>query len=253
MNTVSNMEPWIIRAKRDAEVTMRIICIPFPGGSASAFLRWPELLPEHIEVCAVQLPGRQKRIAEAPFTDLHDCVNELSTFLGPLIREMPFAIYGDCASAFIAFELCRYLDKEYDITPSALFVTCCRAPQLPLTRQYIYHLPDQEFKQALVGLGFVPHWLQQNDRAFSGFLPLIRADFEMVETYQSNESGNFNFPIVAISAKHDTSCTLEEMRQWQAHTNSSFRLEIIDGGHNLSESHTEKIASMITNTLDAEN
>ena len=39
-------------------------CPPYAGAGASIYRSWSTGLPAAIEICAVQLPGRERRIAE---------------------------------------------------------------------------------------------------------------------------------------------------------------------------------------------
>lgn len=244
------MEPWIIRSRVRHNSLLRLICFPFPGASATLFERWHEYLPETVEVCAVQLPGRQKRITEAPIRDVETAVDLLAAFLLPHL-DRPLAIFGDCAAAFLAFELCHRLKNTPSVRPVHLFVTSCRAPHLPNSREVIHRLPDLELKREMVKLGVVPQWLQQNDAVFSAFLNLIRADFEMVETYQMRKPGDFEFPVTAIAGSSDPTCTVEELAAWERHTKVGFRKVLLDASHNITESHLEEIIAVLKEDLQS--
>src|SRR5258708_36728284 len=47
-----------------------LFCFPFAGGGASAYRNWIGQFSPEIRVCPVQLPGRESRFAERPFTDM---------------------------------------------------------------------------------------------------------------------------------------------------------------------------------------
>lgn len=244
------MEPWIIRPKINWNARLRLICFPFTGGSASAFSKWPDLLPPDIELCAIQLPGRQKRLMEPPYKNIYEAIESLSSFLKPHL-DLPLAIFGDCTGALLAFELCRSLRKKYEIVPWYLFVTCCRAPQLPYKKKPIYDLPDDQLKEEMVRLSVVPEWLRKNGKVFSAFLPLLRADFEMVETYKYTVDGYFNFPITVCAGKHDNTCDQEEINAWCNQTNAKFHIETLEGGHNLSETNLIALTNIISSDLES--
>ena len=242
------MEPWIIRSRVRPSSRVRIICFPFPGGSATLFERWHEHLPETVEVCGVQLPGRQKRISETPLTDVGVAVGQLATFLGQYC-DRPIAVFGDCAAAFLAFELCHRLRDTMGIHPIHLFVTSCRAPHLSNRREIIHELPDPDLKREMIKLGVAPEWLQKNDAVFSAFLYLIRADFKMVETYRMTKLGAFGFPVTAFLGQNDPTCTIEELAAWEIHTNAGFRKVVLNASHNITTSHLEDIIPVIIDDL----
>ena len=61
---------WIMPSPSSAQARLRLFCLPYAGGGAAAFARWVNLLPPTVESCRVQLPGRENRWREAPFTQL---------------------------------------------------------------------------------------------------------------------------------------------------------------------------------------
>ncbi len=48
----------------------RLFCFPYAGGGASAYHTWQASFSSEIEICPVQLPGRENRITERPFDEL---------------------------------------------------------------------------------------------------------------------------------------------------------------------------------------
>lgn len=40
----------------------KLFCFPFAGGSSIVFRKWQEKFPKEIEVIAVELPGRGRRL-----------------------------------------------------------------------------------------------------------------------------------------------------------------------------------------------
>ena len=55
---------------------------------------------------AVRLPGRESRLAEAPFTRMAPLVDALATAIEPHL-DRPFAFFGHSMGAVVAFELAR--------------------------------------------------------------------------------------------------------------------------------------------------
>lgn len=48
---------WIVGARRPAAPSVRLFCLPYAGGGASAYAAWPALFPDDIDVCPVELPS----------------------------------------------------------------------------------------------------------------------------------------------------------------------------------------------------
>ena len=54
-----------------------LFCFPFAGGGASAYNSWIQKMQGKITVCPIQLPGREERIMEKPYSNMVDMLDEL--------------------------------------------------------------------------------------------------------------------------------------------------------------------------------
>lgn len=127
---IERKSPWVVAFRRDVPVERRLFCFPYAGGGASIFRRFPESLPPGVEVCAVQLPGREDRYVEPAFSRLPAAVAALAGALHAHLQP-PFAFFGHSMGALLAFELTRLLAVAPDAPqPDHLFVSGRRAPHL---------------------------------------------------------------------------------------------------------------------------
>ena len=134
---------WIKRSGHYPQTCFRLFCFPYAGGGASIFRTWPERLPPDIEVCAIQLPGREDRFGEPTFENLSSVIDVLADVLCPY-TDFPFAFFGHSLGALISFELTRRLRRQKTPCPMQLFVSGHRAPQIPDPDPPIHQLPDVE-------------------------------------------------------------------------------------------------------------
>src|SRR5262245_37468194 len=104
MTNLSPSTPWVLCRKPNPAARLRLFCLPYAGGGASAFRIWADELPSTVEVCAIQLPGRETRLREPPFTRLNPLVEQLGDALAHYLTK-PFAILGYSLGAVIGFEL----------------------------------------------------------------------------------------------------------------------------------------------------
>ena len=65
------------------QATVRLFCFPSAGSGAAMYRPWLELLPPQVELCAVQLPGRENRLREKPFASLAALVQAVLAALRP--------------------------------------------------------------------------------------------------------------------------------------------------------------------------
>lgn len=71
---VAQTNLWLNRPKQNSRAKMRLIAFPYAGAGASVFYPWVNFLPQSIELCCVQLPGREGRLAETAFTRIQHMV-----------------------------------------------------------------------------------------------------------------------------------------------------------------------------------
>ncbi|MGH6679076.1 MAG: thioesterase II family protein, partial [Bradyrhizobium sp.] len=120
---------WLTCPIARAHAAIQLVAFPHAGGGATAFYPLAGLLPEAIELRAVQLPGRETRLGEAPFTRLPPLIDALADALGDSLR-VPYALFGHSLGALIAFELAREFRRRRLPLPRTLIVSGRRAPTL---------------------------------------------------------------------------------------------------------------------------
>jgi medium-chain acyl-[acyl-carrier-protein] hydrolase len=240
--------PFIRRGHRRSPA-WRLFCMPYAGGGASIFTRWPDLLPDEIEVIAVQLPGREDRRLEPPFEHVEQLVRAVGQSLRPYLQA-PFAFFGHCAGAVLGFEVARELRRCLGLEPRHLFVSAQPAPHLPPDEQAIHALPDTEFKLELHRLGGTPPALLADDSDLIDFLlPGVRADFTLWEGYVCATGAPLTCPISAFGGIDDPRASAEELRGWQAHTSGAFELQLFEGGHFFVNERVDDVAGAIARAL----
>lgn len=206
---------------------LRLLCFPPVGGSSSLFRQWLEARPDGIEICPVQLPGREERSEERPFGQLPPLIQALVPFIP---QDKPFAFFGHSMGALIAFELARELRRQGLPGPHRLFVSAAPAPQVPL-RPARYSLPDHEFVAALRLLGGTSETILTNVALLAYFMPVLRADFEVVDTYEYLAGEPLDCPIHVFGGENDLEVDLEGLRSWEVQTLGEFTLQTFPGDH----------------------
>lgn len=230
MKTGSILNPWLSYPKPNPRARLRLFCFPYAGGGALIFRAWPESLPETVEVCSVQLPGRGARMTEPLFTHLSPLLQTLVEAILPCM-DRPFAFFGHSMGALISFELARYLREQFGLEPACLFVSGRGAPHLPNAGPAIHTLPEAQFLEELRLLNGTPKEVLENVELRKLIVPLLRADFAVCETYQYVDGPPLNCPLFAFGGCQDRGVGRDDLEAWHQQTDRSFRLWMFPGDH----------------------
>ena len=221
---------WFSAAQPNSRASVRLFCFPYAGGDAQVYRAWSRHLPPSVEVLAARLPGRGLRIKEAPFRDLVPVVAAVASAATPYL-DRPFAFFGHSMGALISFELARLLRERGVRGPAHLFVSGCRAPQLRGGEPITYDLPDAEFIEYLRSLKGTPAEVFDHPELLELMLPLVRADFSVVETYQYRPGPALGCPVTAFGGESDEEVGVEGIKAWGEQTSGRFDARIMPGDH----------------------
>ncbi len=228
INAHTNQWVRIFAPKPNAH--LRLFCFPYAGGGASIYRDWAKALPPEMEVCSIQLPGREERLRETPIRQISTLIQELVHVICPYL-DRPFAFWGHSMGALIAFELARQLRRMRMSEPSHLFVSGRGAPQLPNSRTVIHQLPESEFIKGIRRLNGTPEIVLQNRELLEVMLPTLRADFTLVETYSYFHDAPLKYSISAFGGLQDSLVDYADLEAWRAQTRQNFKVRMFAGDH----------------------
>lgn len=230
MTTFPGSDAWITYPKPQPLARLRLFCLPYAGGGASIYRGWQDDLPASIEVCPIQLPGRENRFREPRFTQLPPLVAALSLAIRPHLTK-PYAFFGHSLGAIMGFELARTLRRQGSPQPMRLLVSGHRAPQLTYRMPVAHDLPDAALVRELRRLNGMPDEVLDNADLMDLLLPLLRADFAVAETYTYTPEPPLDFPISAFGGQRDEGVSEAEMASWNTQTTADFSLQMLPGDH----------------------
>jgi medium-chain acyl-[acyl-carrier-protein] hydrolase len=221
--------PWIAYSQVNPQAKLRLFCFSYAGGSALVFRDWQESLPNDIQVCPIELPGRGSRLLEKPFENTQSLVKELMSAIAPLL-DLPFAFFGHSLGALIGFELTRYLDREYGKVPVHLLVSGRQAPPIH-DLSPMHALSEANLIAELRRLDGTPKAVLESAEMLQLLLPMVRADLKIDETYNYHDSEPLTCPIAVFGGLADPETKLEDLEAWRQQTKGEFSLQIFPGNH----------------------
>ncbi|MEH2439517.1 thioesterase II family protein [Nostoc sp.] len=248
MTTTPSFNSWVICPQPNPQANLRLFCFPYAGGNAAIFRTWPNNLPSNVEVCAVEYPGRGRQIQSAPLTRLEPLVEAIAPVLMPYL-DKPFAFFGYSMGGLVSFELTRLLRSYYSLSPFHLFISARRAPQIQPTKPPLHILSDADLLNELRSLNGTPKAVLENPELMQIFLPVLRADFAVIETYIYTQKQPLECPITVFGGLEDQEVSHEALQAWREQTIAAFSLHQFNSGHFFIHSHQELLFKLISQEL----
>lgn len=221
---------WFHSPRPHPTARLRLFCCAHAGAAGHVFHAWPAGLPPDIEVCAVQLPGRAFRLAEPAYTAVAPLVAALDAAAAPLL-DRPFAIFGHSMGALVAFEWTRALRRRGGPQPERLCLSAFRGPHLPDPASPLHPLADDAFVTALQQRHGVLDDALADPELRALMLPVLRADFTVLETYAHAREPALDLPLHAFAGSDDRGVPPRDVAAWALHAGRGFSLDVLPGGH----------------------
>lgn len=230
MITTSKCQSWVTFPKTNLQADLRLFCFPYAGGKATSFRGWENSLPNNIEVCPIELPGRGTRMMEEPFTEFSQLIPELTDGIFPYL-DKPFAFFGHSMGSIVSFEVAHLLHQKYGLIPVHLFVSGRGAPHIPIKSKQIHKLPEAAFIEELRHFNGTPEAVLENTELMELLLPTLRADFTLVENYFHTPKHTLGCAISAFGGLQDSKVSRANLEAWQQQTTTDFSIQMFPGDH----------------------
>lgn len=232
---------------------MILFCLPYAGGSEAIYYKWKKFLDPSIELVPLALKGRGKRFGEDFYGNLEEAVEDIFENIKDRIVDEDYAIYGHSMGSLLAYELYYKISEQNFRKPIHIFFSGYIAPSIIRKRENTYALPDNDFMQKVMKLGGTPEELMNNQVLLQTFLPIIRSDFKILESYKyEKREKKIDCDVSILNGKQD-SIKLNEILAWKNHVSRGFNIYNFEGNHFYININVENITNIISNTLSNKN
>ncbi|MEU1483968.1 alpha/beta fold hydrolase [Streptomyces sp. NPDC005752] len=232
MQGIPPTQPWVQRlSKTDPPGGIRLFCFPYAGGGASTFRGWADLLPDEIDVHAIQPPGREDRLFEDPVDTLEATLDAVVPALLEYSKE-PFALFGHSLGAIVCWETARVLREEHDVEPAHMFLSGIRAlPAVHDGRRDLHTLPEAELIEELRRMNGTPEEILRSSEFMRILLPAVRADYAMLSRYSFLPQKPPGAPVTVFGGTSDPAVGMDHLQQWSELVEGDLDAVVLPGDH----------------------
>jgi len=228
---------------------IKLFCFPYAGGSALAFSKWKKDFKESVQIYPVELPGRGRLIGSPLCTSADSLVNSALQYIERDLDGEPFAMYGHSMGTILAYEVACRIRKRCGHGPVHMFFSGRYPPHLQVKSKDLHKLPAEDFIGEILKIGGTPQEIFENKELSELFIPVLRADYTAVETYDHSwENEVFDCDITVLSGKDDE-ITRNNLSEWSRYTKGVCRFYEFEGGHFFIHEQTREVLEVIKGAL----
>jgi surfactin synthase thioesterase subunit len=246
---IAEGDVWVGLKRSATKTRLRLLAFSYAGAGASVYRRWPAdvLSPESVEFVAVQLPGRESRRAEPLYTRMAPLIDSLERWISPLL-DIPVVLFGYSMGAVVAYELTLRISCAHR-APAHLIVAARKPPHLVKPRAEETMSSAEEIMRKLRKLGGVAPQLLVSDVFEQQYLPVLQADFCVVDNFHREWPQVVPSPLLALAGARDPDLSLEQVRAWSATAGRGFDMHVLDDGHFFLHSMHERVLELVNGVL----
>lgn len=214
--------------------TMQLFCVPHAGGSATSYLRWRKQLPADVDVQPIELPGRGPRIGQPLLTSAYAAGADVAErILEARTPGVPYAIWGHSMGALIAYEAYHALAGGTSDTPGHMVFSGRSAPHSERAETDLYRIADDDaFIAAVESYGGGTQDALRDPGLRELFLPVLRADFELSESYRwTPREERIACPVTIVNGAQDASFDVSRLTDWAELAAGDVRFRVVPGNH----------------------
>jgi surfactin synthase thioesterase subunit len=241
MTDTALSDRWFVTAVPRPAAAIRLACLPSAGGGAGGFAAWGTMLGDAVEIHALALPGRERRIEEPPGFDVADVANAVAA----RVAGHRFALYGHSMGGLLAYEVAVALRRAGAPGPAHLFVAAARPPDARDPLAEAVTLDDETLLSQVAALGGMPAEVLAEPEMREIILGPLRADLGWLHRYRPHPEPPLDVPVTGFAGVDDPNADPTLMRGWSRYTTGAFELETLAGGHFFTPAGVRRIAEKI--------
>ena len=148
-----------------------------------------------------------------------------------LEKPKPFAVVGHSFGSVLAYRVtCELVQRG--LSPHRLVVLSFPAPDNLSHERQLHTLSDEMLVTEVDQMfGGIPENIREDKTALQFFVPGLRFDLGLLESYQHEPKILLEVPLVAICGADDRAVYVAEMHRWKHMTAGQFRLRSMPGDH----------------------
>lgn len=213
--------------------------------------RLKKYLDDSVNLIPLELAGRGMRSKENFYESIDEAVEDIYNTIEDKIDGTKFAFLGHSMGTLIEYELIYKIYEQKHQLPVHAFFSGRYIPQAKKSKEDLYKLSDKDFIDEIYKIGGTPKEFFENEELVKMFIPILKSDYKIVETYEhKDKKEKFSFDITIFNGREDKDVTINDSYEWKNLTKSNCDVYIFDGGHFFILNKLKDIGDIITKKIE---
>jgi len=227
---------------------VRLFCFSYTGASASYYFAWNKSLANEIELLPIEMAGRGSRMDEEFYSTFQGAVEDLYCIIESKL-DSPYILLGNCMGGILCYELAVKILQLNKPLPSHMIIIGQGAPEFCSEFVKLNNLSEQELIYKIRQMGGDKEHKLDDPEIASFFLPVLRADCRIFDSYKLKNVNKILSDITVIGGKRDPINNYDSFIKWDNYTDGSVNTILINEDHYFIESQASFIIETINNIV----
>lgn len=222
----------------------QLFCFTHAGGTAEFF---DPIKHETSKICveALEYAGHGKRHQEGYYHTFNELTDDMLRLIHERYNGGGYALFGYSMGSISLVEVMRHIIREGDMPLPLHVFLAAHEPRVGRDLSGFTGQEDDDWvKECTVRFGGIPKELQNNAAFWRVYLPVYRADYSLIGTYNFCKL-NFSCRIPTTVFYSETDTPIEEMNRWKTYFAGACDFFRYEGNHFFMKEHYKDITRII--------
>lgn len=138
---------------------IKLVCIPYAGGSAMMYGKWQEKFRDNIEIVPLELPGRGLRFKDKNAEDMESLSKDLLQKIISITKDEEYILLGFCYGAIVAYSIYQLMcEKKHNNKPKGMILLSSLSPGHHSKAERLFEMSNFKIAQMLLGVFSFNPW-----------------------------------------------------------------------------------------------
>lgn len=227
---MANKYKWFSFENENENAEYNFFCFPHAGAGASLYAKWSKIIPDNYSYYPVLYPMRENRRTENMPSSIQQLAQNIAEENIDLFKSKPSIFFGHCFGALVAYEVSLLLKKE-NSSPALIVAASSESPRKSELKISLKNSSIETIANLFIDIGYMPEASRNNKVYLDFFMPVLKADYTLVEEYIPDFSERSSSPVFAIYGNEDKKTRLAELKKWADFTDNAFMEKEYSGNH----------------------